>query len=94
MLLAGDPVHIPDLTVKQETPSPRMRDTSSCSGGVPEKLYIRLLDFDKKPRPNVGYIITIDGDSHRGMTDGDGGITENIPPDAKTGKDHLPRTRG
>jgi N-acetylmuramoyl-L-alanine amidase len=85
VLMTGDVVHIPDLTVKNE-PGATETTHKFMLKGVPEKLHIKLLDYDHKPRPNLDYIIVIDGNSRRGQTDADGVLIENIPPHAKTGK--------
>jgi peptidoglycan hydrolase-like protein with peptidoglycan-binding domain len=49
-------------------------------------LNIKLLDYDHKPRPNLDYVIVIDGSARRGKTDANGVVTEKIPPSATTGK--------
>jgi hypothetical protein len=85
VLLAGDIVYIPDLRVKQE-PRPTDARHQFVKLGVPEKLNIKLLDYNHKPRPNVDYILVVDGVLRKGTTDGGGLITEPIPPNAKKGK--------
>ena len=54
--------------------------------GIPEVLNLRFLDANQKPRANVSYIITIEGDTRRGKLDGDGRLREKIPPGAMQGK--------
>ena len=85
VLLEGDVVHIPDLTVGNESGATGMTHTFTRKG-VPEKLRIKLLDANHKPRANLDYIIVIDGDSRRGTTDSKGELIERIPPNAKAGK--------
>ncbi len=85
VLMTGDIVHIPDLTVKRESGATETTHKFTLKG-VPEKLNIQLLDFDHKPRPNLGYVIVIDGNSRRGKTDANGVVTEGIPPNAMSGK--------
>jgi hypothetical protein len=85
VLMSGDVVHIPDLTVRQEAGATEMTHKFMLKG-VPEKLCIRLVDYVHKPRPNLDYVIVIDGKSRRGKTDANGGITEDIPPNARAGK--------
>jgi hypothetical protein len=85
VLMPGDVVYIPDLRVKQE-PRPTDARHQFVKLGVPEKLHVRLLDYNHKPRPNVDYIIVIDGVLRKGKTDGSGKITEPIPPNAKKAK--------
>lgn len=85
VLMAGDIVYIPDLRVKQE-PRPTDAQHQFVKLSTPEKLHIRLLDYNHKPRPNVAYIMVIDGVLRQGKSGGDGKITESIPPNAKKGK--------
>jgi N-acetylmuramoyl-L-alanine amidase len=85
VLMTGDIVHIPDLTVKQAPGATEARHKFLLKG-VPEILRMKLLDADHKPRANLDYTIVIEGDSRRGKTDGQGGLKEKIPPNAKTGK--------
>lgn len=85
VLLKGDTVHIPDLTLKQESGATEQLHKFKLKG-VPEKLRITLLDASKKPRANLDYIIVIDGDSRRGKTDSKGLLVESIPPNAQQGK--------
>jgi hypothetical protein len=85
VLLAGDIVHIPDLTIKK-VPGATEATHKFKRKGVPEKLHIKLLDYDHKPRPNVSYKLLIEGTWRSGKSDGNGGITESIPPNAVTGK--------
>jgi hypothetical protein len=85
VLLAGDVVHIPDLTIKQESGATETKHQFKLKA-VPEKLHIKLLDYNHKPRPNVKYKILIEGKWKNGTTDSNGMITESIPPDATTGK--------
>jgi|SRR5208337_1717840 len=85
VLLEGDIVHIPDLTVKNESGATGVTHKFKRKG-IPEKLRMKLLDASHKPRANLDYIIVIDGDSRRGKTNADGELIERIPPNAKTGK--------
>ena len=85
VLMTGDVVQIPDLTVKQEPGATETRHKFMLKG-VPEKLRMRFLDANHKPRANVEYVLEIDGDSRRGRTDSNGELVESIPPDAKAGK--------
>ena len=85
VLMTGDVVHIPDLTVKQESGATEQQHKFMLKG-VPEKLNLTLLDYDHKPRPNLDYLLVIDGNAREGKTDADGKLTESIPPNAMTGK--------
>jgi len=85
VLMTGDVVHIPDLTVKQEPGANETRHQFVLKG-VPEFLRLKLLDSKHQPRANLDYVIVIDGNSRRGQTDGTGELKESIPPNAKSGK--------
>jgi hypothetical protein len=85
VLMTGDIVHIPDLTVRQEPGATQMTHKFMLKG-VPEKLHMRLLDYNQKPRPNLDYVIVIDGNAQRGKTDANGRIQQSIPPNATSGK--------
>jgi len=85
VLMPGDIVHLPDLTVKQVPGATEARHKFMLKG-VPEKLRIKLLDYNHKPRPNLDYIITIEGNSRRGKTDASGKLNESIPPNAMNAK--------
>jgi|SRR5271170_2610544 len=85
VLLAGDKVFIPDLRVKNESRASGTKYTF-VRKGVPEKLRMKLVDANHKPRANLDYIIVIDGNSQRGTTNSAGEITQSIPPGAKVGK--------
>jgi hypothetical protein len=85
VLMTGDVVHIPDLTVRNESGATETTHKFMLKG-VPEMLRMKLLDANHKPRANLDYIIVIDGDSRRGKTDSQGELKESIPPNAKTGK--------
>jgi N-acetylmuramoyl-L-alanine amidase len=85
VLMTGDILHIPDLTIKNE-PGATEATHKFMLNGVPEIFRMKLLDAFHKPRANLDYVIVIEGDSRRGKTDANGGITESIPPSAKTGQ--------
>jgi Putative peptidoglycan binding domain/LysM domain len=85
VLMTGDVVHIPDLTVRNESGATEKTHKFMLKG-VPEMLRMKLLDASHKPRANLDYIIVIDGDSRRGTTDSQGELKESIPPHARTGK--------
>lgn len=85
VLMTGDIVYIPDLQPKTQTCAANSQYQFALKG-VPEKLQITLLDANHQPRPNVEYVIVIDGDARRGTSDGDGKIVEKIPPNAMKGK--------
>ena len=85
VLLAGDIVTIPDITIKQEARVSGAK-YKFVRKGVPEKLNIKLLDYDHKPRANLDYLLVVDGASQRGKTDANGLVTASIPPNAETGR--------
>jgi N-acetylmuramoyl-L-alanine amidase len=84
VLMTGDVVHIPDLTVRNEPGATEMTHTFVLKG-VPEVLRMRLQDELHKPRPNLDYVIVIEGISRRGKTDANGELKESIPPNARNG---------
>ena len=84
VLMTGDVVYIPDLTVWNAPGATEMTHKFVLKG-VPEKLRIKLLDLNHKPRANLDYIIVIDGNARRGKTDSTGEVKESIPPNAKAG---------
>jgi N-acetylmuramoyl-L-alanine amidase len=90
VLMTGDIVHIPDLTVRKE-PGATETTHKFMLKGVPEILKMVLLDANHKPRANLDYTIVIEGNSRRGKTDGNGRIKESIPPNAKSGKLIIPQ---
>jgi N-acetylmuramoyl-L-alanine amidase len=85
VLMPGDIVHIPDLTIRQE-PGATEATHKFVLNGVPEIFRMKLLDGNHKPRANLDYVIIIEGVSRTGKTDANGGIKESIPPNAKAGK--------
>ncbi len=85
VLMTGDVVHIPDLTVKKE-PGATETTHKFMLKGVPEILRMKLLDANHQPRANLDYLIVIEGNSRKGKTDGNGELKESIPPNAKAGK--------
>jgi len=85
VLMTGDIVHIPDLTVRNE-PGATEQTHKFVLKGVPEFLRMKIMDAQHNPRPNLQYIITIEGNSRHGTTDGTGQLKESIPPNARTGK--------
>ena len=89
VLMPGDSVHIPDLTIKQE-PRPTDQRHNFLLKGIPEILNMRLLDPYHQPRANLDYTITIDGKTEKGTTDGDGRLKISIPPGAMSGKLVVP----
>jgi len=85
VLMPGDTVHIPDLTV-QDFPRPTDQLHKFVLHGTVEKLCLRLLDINQKPRVNLDYTLVVDGRRRKGRTDGEGKLTESILPNAKDGK--------
>ena len=84
VLLPGDTVHIPDLTPKDESRPTDQRHKFRLKG-IPEILNMKLLDAYHRPRANLDYVITVDGNSQKGTTDADGSLKMSIPPGAMTG---------
>ncbi len=84
VLFPGDVVVIPDLERHKE-PCASEQKHRFRRKGVPAKLKIRILR-DDEPRKNMPYVLEIDGVMTKGNTDGDGFVTGDIPPGAKTGR--------
>jgi hypothetical protein len=85
VLMPGDIVHIPDLTVKKQPGATEMKHKFKLKG-VPEIFRMKLLDAFHKPRAHLDYKILIENVWRRGTTDANGQLKESIPPDAMTGK--------
>lgn len=92
VLQVGDVVHVPDLTLNEESKADKKRHRFRRKG-VPGKLKIRILD-DWEPRKNAKYRLVIDGAIIEGQTDGDGFVEEDLPPDASQGELILDRDDG
>lgn len=84
ILLPGDSVFVPDKRIKRE-PRPTDQHHKFVLRGVPAKLSLRITVNDE-PRRNEPYVLTIDGRTRRGMTDGDGNISVPILPNAQSGR--------
>lgn len=83
VLMAGDVVVVPPITVKQESRASDARHRFR-QRGVPAKCRFRLLK-DGQPRGGVPYILSIDGQTTSGTTDSDGLLEAPIPPSAREG---------
>lgn len=94
VLMDGDTIIIPDKELREVSKSTDQEHKFKRKG-VPERLNIKLLDYNHQPRTNLPYKIQIDGNWRKGKTDAEGKIREPIPPNATTGKlvfaapDHL-----
>lgn len=78
-LKEGDVVFIPDLQRKTVSKSTEAEHVFRVKG-TPEKMKIRFLDEKSEPRSGRRYVISIDGSLREGKTDGDGFVSEYIPP--------------
>ena len=85
VLLPGDVVFIPTKRLKEKSGQTEQRHRFRLKG-VPSKLKIQLLDEEDEARGNVEYVIDIDGQLYRGLTNADGWIRRPIAPDAKRAK--------
>ena len=79
----GGPVFIPDLTIK-EVDRPTDKLHRFVRKGLLASFTITLLDLGL-PRANERYTLIVNGRSKEGHTDGNGTLTEKIPPDARDG---------
>lgn len=82
VLLPGDIVVMPDLTIKEESGATEKRHKFKRRS-VPSSLRIRFMQGNE-PRRDEPYIITIDGRSpDRGVLDSAGFLDVVVPPDAR-----------
>lgn len=84
-LVPGDVVFVPDLTLREEPCATGKRHVFRRRD-VPERLKLRFLDAEDKPRVGVPYVLTIDGQESQGTTNGDGEIVAWISPSARRGR--------
>lgn len=84
ILLEGDIVVVPDKRERHETRAVDARHRF-VRKGWPEHLRIVLLDHHDEPRRNCPYVLTIDGVTKKGSTDGKGMLDEPIVPNAQQG---------
>jgi hypothetical protein len=86
ILREGDKIFVPDLRQKSASCATNARRTFQLKG-VPEKLRIRLLDWEDSPRKSMQYQLTLDdGTKKHGTTDADGWIDAWIPPNTSRAK--------
>ncbi len=82
VLMEGDMVHIPDLTLKEDSAATERKHRFKLKG-VPAKLRLQLL-LDEEPRANESYTLYVDQvEKAKGRTDGDGFVEAPVPPNAK-----------
>jgi N-acetylmuramoyl-L-alanine amidase len=84
VLYPGDRIWIPEKEEKREAGATAQRHAFRLKG-TPATIRLRLITRDLKPRPELDYLLVIDGDSFQGTTDGEGMIEHRIKPDAKKG---------
>lgn len=84
-LIPGEKVFIPGIE-RREVSKPTEATHVFRRRGVPEIYRVQLLDFTGAPRANLNYLITIEGSTKRGTTDGAGKIAHPIPPNARYGR--------
>lgn len=92
VLRAGDVVHIPDLTRKDESKAVDRRHRFRRKG-VPGKFKVQLLD-NGEPLAGLPYRLTIDGDLIEGKTDSDGYVEHDLPAEAQRGELKVEREGG
>jgi hypothetical protein len=86
VLMPGDIVVVRDKELKEYSKVTEQRHRFRRKA-YPEMLNVVIEDEEKKPRANVKYLLSIDGTTINGSTDGEGRIKVPIPPNAETG--HL-----
>jgi hypothetical protein len=96
ILMPGDIVHIPDLTLKQESAATEQRHNFKLKG-VPAQFRLRILqEADpsdaaeatpaNQPRANAPFYLYVDDVLlQQGSTDGKGMVECSLPPDAQQG---------
>jgi hypothetical protein len=91
ILLPGDVVVIPEKR-RKAIPASTGRRYVLQMVAVPEILRIRFLTYTQRPRAGVPYLLQLtaaDGEpvpDRQGQTDGEGYLTESIPPNAIAGE--------
>jgi hypothetical protein len=84
ILLAGDVVHIPDLTTKTENGATEQRHRYRRKG-IPSKLRLQLMEGGE-PRSGLDFEITFDdGSVVAGITDAEGYVAVSVQPERKWG---------
>lgn len=83
ILFPGDVVFVPDRKKKEESCTTEQRHRFRRKG-VPEKLRV-ILRVEEEPKANAEYILDIDGEQSRGVTDDEGCVSISIPPGARFG---------
>jgi hypothetical protein len=84
ILMPGDRVYIPELSIKEEARATEQRHRF-VRKGMPSKIKVRLLDLDSpEPYANKRYILNVDGRLHEGTVDGDGYVELPIDPGAQS----------
>jgi hypothetical protein len=83
VLMPGDIVHIPDLTIKHESGAAEQCHKFKLKG-VPSKFRLKLVE-NGKPRAGERYILRIDGVAIAGNLDRQGMLEAAIPGDARHG---------
>ncbi len=84
VIAPGDPLHLPDKKLKN-LDRPTDQTHKFVRLGSPAKLRLQFLR-DGQPRAGEPYTLNIDGVIRSGATDGDGFVTEYLPPKARRGE--------
>ena len=82
VLRAGDRVFVPEITLKEVTRAPEQRHVFRRKG-VPARFTLVLKDGGKV-RANEPYRLLVEGRWQEGRTNGEGLLTEFIPPNARS----------
>jgi hypothetical protein len=82
VLLPGDSLYVPDITMKT-VPCATGRKYTFKRKAVPSKLTVRFLT-EGKPWAGKAYTFTVDGTPRQGTTDGDGWLKETVLPSAQS----------
>jgi N-acetylmuramoyl-L-alanine amidase len=79
ILYPGDVVFIPERNLRKVPCSTGMSHRFVVKGGI-EKVRIRLLDELDRPRKQLAYALSVDGEERTGTTNDDGEVVESIRP--------------
>jgi hypothetical protein len=84
-LLPGDRLFIPDIRLKDEYGETKLHHHFRLLG-VPVRLRFCLQTWDGRPRPDIPYVLEVDGKKTQGTTDETGMLEMVIQPHAKKAK--------
>ena len=84
-LLPGDRLFIPEIRLKDEYGETKLHHRFRLKG-VPVRMRFCLQTWDGRPRPNIPYVLEVDGKKSQGVTDDTGMLETIIEPHARKAK--------